>query len=234
MNVLLSSTKILLVLSPERIDSVDVPGAIEKGVVVMSRTFSDIIAACHAAKVHENLSLQELVEDYEQYCIESNLIGNEGDRMMAVAVGYTHPENRELRLYYEPTKRKLNKYRYIGLYWDKSIRAIGELENIICANLPESGQLSINKHDSVVTPEQKERIRKMIELTVKQRGWDIRSDCRFFLVKDFVDTSFKKTGAGGIVLKKYFNLREVLNLKPRTDLPDLQVIAMDLEKLTFE
>jgi hypothetical protein len=228
------NTKILLILSPERVDNFDVPGAFKKRVVVVSRTFSDIIAACYDAKVHENLSLQELVEDYEEYCIESNLIGNEGDRMMAVAVGKTQTENRELRLYYEPTHRKLNKYRYIGLYWDKSIRAIGEIENMVCANLPKNGKLLVKEHDSAVTPEQKERIRKMIELTEKQRGWSMRSDFRFFLVKDFVDTSFKKTGSGGIVLKKYFSLREVLKLKPPTDLPDIQAIAKDLEKFTFE
>ena len=228
------TTKILLLLSPERIDNVNVPGAIEKDVVVMSRTFSDIVAACLAARVHENLSLQELVEDYEKYCFEANLIGNEGDRMMAVAVGYTHPENRDLRVYYEPTKRKLNKYGYIGLYWDKAIRAIGEVENIVCANLPRRGNLSIKEHNSAVSAEQKERIRKMIELTGKQRGWQIRSDCRFFLVRDFVDTSFVKTGPGGIVLKKYFSLRKVLNVKPPANLPDIQAIAKALENCAFE
>lgn len=225
------ATKVLLLLSPER-TNVAVPEAIARGVTVVSRTFSDIIAACRAAKVNENLSLRELVDDYEQYCFESDLISNEANRVMAIAAGTTLAENIELRLYYAPTGRGFQKHRYIALYSKKYIRAIGEIENIICANLV-AGKLSIKQSTHAVTTNQEDRILKAINLA-PGHGYDIHSDHRFFLVKQFEPTSFRKTSSGGLLAKRYFSLLEELELPADADLPDTQAIAEALRARTWE
>lgn len=224
-------TKVLLLLAPERTD-VRIPGALERGVTVVSRTFFDIIAACRAAKVHENMSLRELVDDYEQYCVESDLISNHADRVMAIAAGATLVENIDLRLYYAPTDRGFQKHRYIGLYSQKSIRAIGEVENIVVADFV-TGKLSATQSTSMLTKEQEERILKAISLA-PGHGYDIRSGHRFFLVKEFVPTSFRKTSSGGLLAKRYFSLRDELELTPDAEFPVIEAIAAALRERTWE
>lgn len=225
------STKVLLLLAPERTD-VRVPGAREMDVAVVSRSFADIITACRRAKVHEDLSLREIVEDYELYCNESELIANDVDRVMAIAVGATLAENLELCLYYAPTDRGFQKHRYVGLYSNKAIRAIGKLENVVCADLV-GGKLSVKRSTSAVTPEQEARIMKAIELA-PGHGYDIRADHRFFLVEQFVRTDFRKTSSGGLLAKRYFSLRDELDLAADAELPGMDEIAKALQNCTWE
>jgi len=225
------ATKVLLLLSPER-SEIRVPKAIEQRVAVVSRTFADIVAACRAAKVHENLSLRELVDDYEQYCFESDLISTHADRVMAIAVGTTLAENIELRLYYAPTERGYQRHQYVALYTQKSIRAIGEIENVVSANL-EGDTLATRQSTSIVTREQQQRILRAIALG-PTHGYDIRTDHRFFLVREFVPTSFRKTSSGGLLSKRYFSLRDELELAASAELPDTHTIAAALRERTWE
>jgi hypothetical protein len=226
------TTKILLVLSPERIENVDVPGAIKKGVKVVSRTFSDIIAACRAAKAHENLGLRELIEDYEQYCFESELIANDTDRMVAVPVTETCEDNLNLNLYYTLAHRSFKKHRYIGLYRNGEIMAVGKLENTVCAN-ESKGKLSIKHKTSPVTKAQKKRISEAIALGPKH-GYNLRSGLRFLLVEKFEPTNYRKISSGGLMNKQYFNIRQELAVPHGTNLPELQEIAERLKGRTWE
>jgi hypothetical protein len=228
------TAKILLLLAPERTNDVVVPGASAREVTVVSRSFSDIIAACRDAKVHENLSLKELVEDYERYCVQSGLMPIDG-RVMAVAAGTTFDDHVELRLYYTPVNRFFKKPKYIALYMKRSIHAIGELENIVCADLDEGDKLTIKDKEFEVTIDQKERILRAIDSSFKYKDYNIGSKHRFFLVKEFVPTNFRKTTDGNVLQKQYLDLREVLDLTSGTDLPDVQAIAdkLKLEKYTW-
>ncbi len=226
------TTKILLFLSPERLENVDVPGAIKRGVVVVSRTFSDIIAACRAAKAHENLALRELVEDYEEYCFEFELIANDSDRMVAVPVTETCDDNLKLNLYYTLASRVFRKHRYIGLYRRGEIIAVGKLENNVCANLLK-GTLFIKQASSAVTKDQKKRISEAIALGPKH-GYKLRSGIRFLLVEKFEPTHYRKLSSGGIMNKQYFNIRQELAVPNGTDLPEVREIAERLKGQTWE
>ena len=225
------STKVLLLLSPERVD-IRIPKAVEEGILVVSRSFFDIISACRATCTLHNLALAELIDDYEEYCLGSNLISNEADRMMAVAVGNTLEENKALRLYYAPQDRGYQKHKYIGLYSNKAICAVGEVENIVCANLT-NDVLSIVENKEFVTDEQKERIIQAIHLIPSHNYLPLLKR-RFFLVKKFVETDFQKISSGGLQGKRYFSLRDELNLKTDASLPDIETIADSLQKRTWK
>ena len=225
------TTKVLLLLSPERSD-IRVPKAIAQKVAVVSRTFADIVAACRAAKAHESLALRELIDDYEQYCFESDLISTYADRVMAIAVGATLADNLQLHLYYAPVDRGFQQHRYIGLYTQKAIRAIGELENVVSADL-NGDALVIRQSTAAVTADQKARITQAIGLG-PTHGYDIRTDHRFFLVHEFAPTLFRKTSSGGLLGKRYFSLRDELELEASAELPDVRVIAAALRERTWE
>jgi hypothetical protein len=60
-------------------------------------------------------------------------------------------------------------------------------------------------------------------------GWDITVNHRFFLLKDFTKTEFKKTSPGGIFRVRYFNLEEILDSVPN----DIVLLADSLKTKTW-
>jgi hypothetical protein len=161
----------------------------------------------------------------------SNHIPNDTDRMMAIAVGVTLAENIDLHLYYTPAARGFRTHRYVALYSNKSIRAIGELENIVCANRV-AGKLLIAQSESPVTRDQEGRIVEAIVLA-PGHDYDIHANHRFFLVKEFVATNFQKTSFGGLRAKRYFSVRAELGLSTSAKLPDIHTVANALKARTW-
>lgn len=225
------TTKILLLLAPSRVQLV-VPTAKESQVTVVSRSFADVVAACRSAGVSDNLVLADLVDDFESYCFDAGLMSDEKHRMMVVSVGTTSAENRAHRIYYCPAERGFRKSRFLGLYWSKQVRAIAEVENIVCANMV-GKELQIIKSSSPVSKAQEKSIRSVIDLA-PAHGYDIASGHRFFLTSEFADTSFKKASAHGLLGKRYFNLRDELELSSDEALPELVPLAAELSERTWE
>jgi hypothetical protein len=225
------SVKLLILLTPERC-AVTLPTAQELGVQIVSRSFSDIVAACRAAGLYDHLDLREIVEDYEQYCQESNLLSSESERLLVIPVGTTLADNLQLRLYYAPADRAYQKHRFLGLYARKSVRALGEVENVVSADLV-SANLIVRTNTKPVTPEQEHRIQQAIALAPKH-GYDISSDHTFFLVREFVESNFQKTSPGGLFGKRYFNLREELGLPGGSALPSLTDMSNALGECSWE
>jgi hypothetical protein len=137
---------------------------------------------------------------------------DDANRMMAVPVGATFDENFELRLYYAPTHRGYRKHQFLGLYTRKSVRAVGEIENVVTADL-RGARLVLHAPRSGITPEQQEHIRRAM-LLAKEHDWDITTGHNFFLVRHFVETDFRKSSHGGMRSTRYFNLFDELGTTP--------------------
>lgn len=224
------SLKVLLLLMPER-DLVALPDK-PPDVHVVSRTFSDLIAACRDASLHANTSLRELVEDYEQYCHDSDLFAGESERLLVVPVGTTLGDNLELLLYYAPSTRRFQKHTYLGLYAGKRVQALGRVENVVTAEIA-SGDLVIQQSSQAVSPDQKDRIREAIA-RAPNHGYDISLGHTFSLVAQFFETEFRKSSSGGLPGKRYFNLREELAVNGGAELPDIVHIARALRERTWQ
>jgi hypothetical protein len=223
--------KLLILLTPERC-AVTIPTAQEHGVQVVSRSFSDIGAACRAAGLYDHIDLREIVEDYEEYCQESNLLSSESERLLVVPAGTTLADNLQLRLYYFPADRGYQKHRFLGLYARKSVQALGEVENVVSADVV-GASLIVRSNSKTMTPEQEHRVQQAIALAPKH-GYDISSGHTFFLVREFLESDFRKTSPGGLFGKRYFNLREELGLSRGSALPGLTDMSNALRGCSWE
>lgn len=155
----------------------------------------------------------------------------DADRMMVVSVGDTFDENCHLRLYYAPSARGYRGHEFLGLYTRKAVRAVGEIEDVITADLRD-GRLVVHASRSGVgklSPEQESRIRTAMEQAT-EHGWDITTGHNFFLVHQFIDTNFPKMSHGGLRAKRYFNLREELGTVPT----DAVTVAAKLVRHSWE
>lgn len=151
--------------------------------------------------------------------------------MMVVSVGDTFDENLHLRLYYAPSARGYRGHEFLGLYTRKAVRAVGEIEDVITADL-RGDRLVVHASRSgvgQVSPEQEARIRTAMEQAT-EHGWDITTGHNFFLVRQFVDTDFAKSSYGGLRAKRYFNLREELGTIPT----DAATVAAQLAHHSWE
>jgi hypothetical protein len=190
-------------------------------IALVCATFEKVIDSFKTILVERDYEMRELLEDYESFCAESNLLPRTKHLMRAVTCGLTLEENFEFNLYYDPANKFYREHKYIGIYSDKCIRGVGEIENVITADYVHPN-FQIIGSTSPVTDDQLERIIKVIAKAKENNGWDISKGMKFFLVKKFYETEFRKQSKGPMRSKQYFDLEEVLN-NPK--LPDVAQIA---------
>ena len=193
-------------------------------IIFLCTTFERIIESYESILSDHDYEMKDLVEDYRSFCAESNLLPETDYTMRTVTCGWTMDENFKFNLYYDPVSRSCQEHKYIGIYRDKCIRGIGEIENIIHADLIDDS-LQINESSTNVTDEQKKRIIEVIPHAKETCGYDITRDHKFFLVKKFYPTEYKKTSKGPLRGIQYFNLKKELKLNK---LPSIEEIAKKL------
>lgn len=163
--------------------------------------------------------LQRLNEDFESYCLIMGLMPRSGHILRAMACGRSYDLNVKHKFYFDLASKGYSDFDYLGIYKGKSIRQIGAIENMIEADWDEVTGLSIKGKKFDITETQKERLITAIQESVAM-GCGVGQNHRFFLLKDFTETDFKKTSPGGIFRVRFFNL-EVL----------LPTIAKNIEEL---
>lgn len=129
----------------------------EKRVIHKHCTFSDIVSLIEDVLDDRDYEFHDILSDYKDYCTLYNLIKEKNRWMRAVTVGISFESNFKFKLYYDPQSRGFSEHGYIGLYKQKSIRAVGRLVNIIEADYID-GELIIKNSDEPVTEEQKTNI----------------------------------------------------------------------------
>jgi len=168
--------------------------------------------------------LQRLSEHFEAYCIGMNLMPRSNHVLRAMACGQSFDLNVKHQFYFDLANRGYSDFNYLGIYRWKSVRYIGKVENMILADWDEKKGLTIRDSRFDVTKDQELRLAEAIKESVEQ-GWSVSHDHRFFLLKDFEQTAFKKTSPGGIFRVRYFNLENVLSQVPET----VKEIAQELK-----
>lgn len=123
--------------------------------------------------------------------------------MLAFATGESLIENMKYALYYAPVNRNDNyPFKYVGLYADKTVQAVGELKKIASCDLINDDLVGTNGFNvDLLTNDEKQRIIEVIQNT---SYYDIRQGHKFYLVDNFYSTYYYKSSAYGIMSKKYF------------------------------
>ena len=154
--------------------------------------------------------------------------------MIAVLTGSSYTDDIELNLYYDKVKNGCSNYGYLGLYKDKSIVAIGKIENIVKAYYINGNLYYESVYSGFsVSENQKERIEKATHKGIENNGWDNLEyeEHYYFLVENFVGTDFIKNSEGALWGRKKFDLCKILDID---ELPTIEEIANSLRNKTWE
>lgn len=194
-------------------------------------TFKDLINAMEETITESDYSIKMILEDYKSYCFDENLIPDSYKWMRAITAGTTLRDNIDLNLYYDSANRGYSEHGYIGLYNQKSIRAIGKLVKVVQASNINGKFYSKTVTGDNATQDEINRIKEAMERS-KKYGYNIYNNLHnYFIVEKFIEMDFRKESKNPIIKSKFFNLSDIL----KTDsLPQVEEIAKKLNNRSWE
>ncbi len=178
-------------------------------VLHVNTTFERIIDAIKEFIDDKDYEMQEVLEDYLNYCYKDKLIvvSDSWKRMRVQLAGTTFDFNMRENLYYNGIDRAFSSHDYLGLYKEKSVKAIGKIEAMITAVTTETG-IVYEAELGELNEFRKEQINKAIE-DGKNYGYVLTSE-RYFFVEKFYTTDFKKITQWAPRGPRVFDLAQVL------------------------
>lgn len=233
--------KVLITIAPELMDQnkkddfekeLKLYNASQKSKVIhINTTFEGIANAMKGVIDDNDLEIQEVLDDYLEYCYHDNLITqSDAWKIMRVQLaGTTIDFNMRENVYYDNAERGFRPHKYLGLYTNKSVRAIGEITARITA-VEVDGKLTFQEEEGTLNNERKEKIRNAID-SAKEFGYDLKTTKhRYFFVEKFFETDFKKHTLYPPRGSRIFNLTEYIDSDKITS---AQVIANELKSKTW-
>lgn len=198
-------------------------------VMHVNTIFERLVNAIREVIDDRDYEMQEVLEDYLNYCYNDKLIlvSDAWKRMRVQLAGTTFDFNVSENLYYDNLDRGFSAHDYLGLYKEKSVRAIGKINAIITAVTTESG-LAYQVELGELTEERKQQIGRAIE-DGKNYGY-VLDATRYFFVEKFYETDFKKITPRAPMGSRVFDLTQILETEK---LPGTQEIAEQLSARTW-
>lgn len=194
-------------------------------------TFEKLIAAMEDIVEERDVEMIPILEDFKDYCMQEKLIPDGYKWMRALTAGKTFKDNMELNLYYDEAAHNYSAHGYIGLYKEKSIRAIGKLKKTVLAKEVNGEMQFESESGGTVTEAEKSAILEAVR-RAEEYGYNLRTvRHRYFFVEQFYPTDFKKSSKNPIQKSKLFNLAEMFGYKTMLD---TKKIASDLDGRTWE
>lgn len=190
-------------------------------------TFEQLLDAMEKIIDERDSEILAVLDDFKKYCFEEGLIPDGYKWMRALTAGTTFEDNMELKLYYDREERGFTEHGYIGLYRDKSIRAVGKLVKTVIAGYEEGRFFCRNESGEASNESDRERIKEAIK-RADGYGYNLRDiPHRYFIVDNFYKTDFIKESKNPLMRSKYFNLAEMLKYNA---MPSAEQIARDLNE----
>ena len=190
--------------------------------------FNDLIenlAGIYEENTHD-MELKLLLEDFSNYCYESDLVSNEKYKLLFVPTGFSYNWNKKHKIYYCPTDWHSQKFKFFGLYYWKSVRTISKIETVIIADYDANND-ELTIHSNGHTVEQIKRLKNgLFELGENHKG------LKYYILPetDFYETDFRKISHGGIQGYRYKDLRDYITIN---DYNDVKRIAEELRNVTW-
>lgn len=189
----------------------------------INTTFEEI-----AKLIKENLDdrdyeMEKIVSDYESYLNNDGLTQDyDSWKYLRMQLsGETFDFNVKNNVYFDKAERGFRPHDYLGLYKNKSVRAIGRIIAKVTAEA-NGTEILYHKETGDLNDDRKKVIKKAIE------EFDLGLDkYRFFFVDKFFETDFQKDTPGGSMGTKIFDLSEELGIE-KDKLPKVEDIATRL------
>lgn len=224
--------KILLLLTKESIEHnrlVNIESKIQSknpGVVFSNVTFEGIcIMSKRLFKEHET-QINSIIEDYWQYCNDTDLFYQAKYLMRVLPCGVSLTLNAKYGIYYHPSDRGYTEHRYLGVYANKSVQYIWDIESVFDV-IWDGEKLSKQLVNGIDTDKFDQRIIAIIEESKSHCGYYIEEGHRFFCGEP-VKTNFRKVSSGGIQGARIFNIKELIG-KPGS----VEEVSQNLNVLTW-
>ncbi len=198
-------------------------------VIHINTTFELLTNAIQSVIDDRDYDMQEVLDDYLNYCYNDKLITvSDSWKYMRVRLSKTTFDfNINQNMYYDNIDHGFRAHDYIGLYKEKSVRAIGKVTAIITAVVNENG-ITFNAEKGELTTEREHQIFEAIKDS-KNYGYDL-SNTRYFFVDKFYETDFKKITPRAPMGPRIFDLSQILE----TDqIPETQKIADIIRNKTW-
>lgn len=203
-----------------------------ENIQVVHTSFEDIVEKARSCLSPHDEEMVALIDDYEAFCSDLNLLPTDQYTMFVPPCGQSFEDNEEFRLYYCPATWSRRNARYLGVYSEKRVRAIGQIAKVVPCEV-DSGTRKVTviaDATEMLTKDEEERVLGATE-KAHSYGWDLSTGHKFYLCDAMQETDFRKTSPGGIWGHRYFDLEEVLGGK----IPDnLSELAERLRRLTWE
>jgi hypothetical protein len=202
-----------------------------KNISVVHTSFEDIVEKTRKCLSDHDEEMLALASDFEVFCSENNLLPRDQYSLFVPPCGLSFEANERFRLYYCPAIRSHRDAKYLGIYAQKKVRAIGQISKVVaCTVNTATGKVSAENEAIDLTDEEKERILGAVK-EAETREWDLTTGHKFYLCDSLEPTDFLKISPGGIVGHRNFDLEKVLGNKvPK----DLSTIARSLRQRTWE
>lgn len=200
-------------------------------VMHINTTFEKIVSAVRDVLDERDYEMHEVLEDYIIYCENDGLMisSNSWKLLRMKLAGKTFNFNIENDIYYDSIEHGFRTHGYLGLYKEKSIRAIGKIEAIITAEVDDKGEVTYKAEKGKLTEERKQKILKAIS-DGAEYGYDMAGE-RYFFVEKFYETDFKKISYGAAMGTRFFDLTEITDVDKKSSTEE---IAQKLKMITWE
>lgn len=200
-------------------------------VIHINTTFENLANAIQETIDDRDYDMQEVLDDYLNYCYNDGLItvSDAWKFMRMQLAGTTFDFNIRESVYYDNAERGFRAHDYLGLYKNKSVRAVGKVVARITAIETAKG-VKYNAEYGDLTDERKEIIRLAME-DGDSHGYDLRTiEHRYFFVDCFYETDFKKITPKAPMGTRIFDLSVLLGM---TELPNTEGIAVLLKEKSW-
>lgn len=192
-------------------------------VIHINTTFEMMANAIRDVIDDRDYEMQDVLDDYLNYCYKDGLIpvSDSWKYLRMQLAGTTLDFNVDNNVYYDKAERGFRAHDYLGLYKQKSVRAIGKICARITAIETEEG-IKYTPEFGELTEGRKQMIAKAMA-DGDSHGYDLRTiEHRYFFVEQFYETDFKKISSGGSMGTRIFDLTTLLGTE---EIPDVEQIA---------
>lgn len=193
----------------------------ELGIDTINVTFERLIQACRAVLSSFNEEMLAIVDDFEGFCSAEGLLPSDAGLMLVPPCYHSRAENVEFKLYYAPKGRVARQPKYLGIYWHKVVRFVGEISTRVEPEFDETGAVI---GPASLSQDERKRIANATELALRH-GWNLTVGTEFFLCNQLFETHYEKASSGGIQGFQYHELTHILGEKA---LPGTDTIAQRL------
>lgn len=205
----------------------------ELPIIHVNITFEELATTYRNVLDYRDYEMLDILEDYLDYCYHDGLIvgANSWKFMRMQLAGATFDFNLKQGVYYDGVHRGFRPHDYLGLYKNKSVRAVGKIVAMIVADASNPNDVKYTVEKGDLTNERQTKIALAIK-DAKQYGYDLRKEPqRYFFVDTFYETDFQKETRYPPRGSRIFDLTEVLGTQ---NIPAVSSLAAMLRKKAWK